>query len=356
MTMMSHPILRLSGTYIAFIVGAAFSTGQEALQFFAAYGLWGLIGLVVFVVQAAYIAVTLLLLGKRHQLKTGEAVFEHFLGKKLGQVFTLYVTLVAFLIFIVMLAGSGAVIGNAIGWPKWMGSGAMALAALVTVYLGLRELVAVISRVGPLLIVAILAVSIVTALGSLDTVTAGHDYAINHDLLRAQPTWWAAGIIYAAMFTPLLYAFLAPVSDADHSDRTLICAGILGPLLTATALAAVVLALMTDMAGLAHQDLPLILLAEQLWAPLGAAYTGILVLGIFSTATPMVWIALSRFAEDGSARYRGLAVLLVIIAYGAGQLLSFRELVHLIFPTVGYAGLILLVGLLIKQVREKRLA
>ena len=40
-------IFSISGAYIALLIGGAFSTGQEAMQFFVGFGRKGLIGLLI---------------------------------------------------------------------------------------------------------------------------------------------------------------------------------------------------------------------------------------------------------------------------------------------------------------------
>ena len=40
-------IFSISGAYIALLIGGAFSTGQEAMQFFVGFGSKGLIGLLI---------------------------------------------------------------------------------------------------------------------------------------------------------------------------------------------------------------------------------------------------------------------------------------------------------------------
>ena len=40
-------IFSISGAYIALLIGGAFSTGQEAMQFFVGFGAKGLVGLII---------------------------------------------------------------------------------------------------------------------------------------------------------------------------------------------------------------------------------------------------------------------------------------------------------------------
>ena len=40
-------VLKLSGAYMAYLIGSGFATGQEVMQFFASYGKAGIAGIVL---------------------------------------------------------------------------------------------------------------------------------------------------------------------------------------------------------------------------------------------------------------------------------------------------------------------
>ena len=35
-------VIKYAGAYIAFIIGSGFATGQEIIQFYTSYGIWGI--------------------------------------------------------------------------------------------------------------------------------------------------------------------------------------------------------------------------------------------------------------------------------------------------------------------------
>lgn len=35
-------VVKYAGAYIAFIIGSGFATGQEIIQFYTSYGIWGI--------------------------------------------------------------------------------------------------------------------------------------------------------------------------------------------------------------------------------------------------------------------------------------------------------------------------
>ena len=92
-------------------------------------------------------------------------------------------------------------------------------------------------------------------------------------------------------------------------------------------------------------------LASDVMPLYGLIFAVVIFLGIYSTATPLMWTVCERFSEEGSARYCYLVVGLTLVGYFGGMLLPFGELVNLIYPTVGYAGLLFLVCAILKDLR-----
>ena len=83
-------IFSISGAYIALLIGGAFSTGQEAMQFFVGFGSKGLIGLLICGFLMIYTCFSLLKAGKQNDLRTNEDAFRHFCGRYLGIFMTWY--------------------------------------------------------------------------------------------------------------------------------------------------------------------------------------------------------------------------------------------------------------------------
>ena len=71
-------IFSISGAYIALLIGGAFSTGQEAMQFFVGFGAKGLVGLIICGLLMIYTCFSLLKAGKQNDLRTNEGAFRYF--------------------------------------------------------------------------------------------------------------------------------------------------------------------------------------------------------------------------------------------------------------------------------------
>ena len=344
--------VRLSGAYCAFLIGSGFATGQELLQFFAGFGLWGVAGCLVYFLIAVYLALSLLLAGRRHGLHNSDEVFRFYAGPVIGPVFGWYIVVVAFSIYVVMLSGSGAMLEQHLGIPPWSGALAMAVAVFLTLYFGLHELVDVIGAIGPLLILLLVAIALAALFDSPDRVLSGAAAAEQAEMLRAAPNWWLSALVYTAMCHTALAAFLPPLGATTANERSLRWVAVVGPLLFSAALAVCTLALLVGFPGIETHMIPMLELSRVATPTLGEIFAWIVLAGIFTTASPMLWITAVRFAPDGSGRYRVLMGVFALLGLLIATSLPFDRLLNLIFPTVGWSGMLLVAFIVVKQLRS----
>jgi len=349
--------VKAAGVIVALVIGAAFATGQEALQFFVAEGFRGIVAIAITFAIGIHMSITLFVSGYRHGFRNHEEFYVHYAGRIVGEGFSWYSTLVMFCIYLVMLSGAGTVLNEATGLPIPAGAAIMAAVALMTLYFGLDELVAIVGTLGPLLVLLILGIAGYTLFSGLDGLTAGHQYAVTTQMTSASDHWWLSGALYMSLQVVGLASFLPAVGATLKSEKQGIIAGCLGPSLLCLALVVVVLALLSYLPVLADKPIPMLVLAANISESLAGAYAYVIVAGIYTTCAPCLWISISRFArlEDGT-RYKVLLFLFSGVGYGIAMLLPFGELVNLIYPTIGYAGLLLIGIVVFNQMRDRSIA
>lgn len=85
-------VIKFAGAYIAFTFGSGFATGQEILQFFAAYGQQAIVAALVGMAIFASMGAALMVKGYDLQLKVETSIFRYYCGKYIGmalEVFTI---------------------------------------------------------------------------------------------------------------------------------------------------------------------------------------------------------------------------------------------------------------------------
>ena len=155
-------VASISGAYLALLIGGAFATGQEAMQFFVGFGLNGFIGLLICGVLMIYTCFSLLRAGKNNNLRTNQDVFQYFCGKYLGIFMTWYAMLMIIAVYGVMLAGVGAILEQAYGIPVIFGSSLMVIFATGTLILGLNKIIGLLGVIGPIIVILTLTTAIIT--------------------------------------------------------------------------------------------------------------------------------------------------------------------------------------------------
>ena len=350
------PVLRIAGAYIAFLLGSGFATGQEIMQFFVSDGLWGVGGCAVFLLVGTWLAVSLLLTGQRHALHNTDEVFRHFAGDRLGPVLGWYTLVANYCVYVVMLSGAGAVLQARLGIPLQAGAVLMAALVIATLLFGLRELVRVIGSIGPVLVGLVLLVACAAIFRDPGASLAGSAAVDSQHMLRAAPNWWLSGLVYTAMPALGLAGFLPPLGAVLVDRRAAVLGGMLGPLLFALALTLCTLALLGGVPQVVGRMVPMMDIAQRAVPALAPLYSWIVLAGIFTTAAPLLWIVAVRFAADGSARYRVLTAALSVLGLVCAMALPFDRLLNLIYPTIGYSGLLLIACIAARQLLTRALA
>lgn len=349
-------VLKISGAFLAYLIGSGFATGQEALQFFAAYGLNGVLGALLSVVLFIYICASLMKAGKRFGLRRNEDVFRHFCGPYIGVFLTWYTMIFIVAVHAIMLAGAGATLQQAFGLPGWIGSSLMAVVSMATLLLGLKKILDVIAVIGPLIVIITIFIAVSSLLEHGPDLQKGAGQAIELEILKASPHWFFSCLLYVGLTLPGLASFLPAVGATITVEGEINASAVLGPVVYISTMVLVVLALLASIGDVYQAQIPIMSLAEDVLLMYGPVFAVIIFLGIYSTVTPLLWTVCSRFAEDTTRRYRLLVVCLSLVGLLGGSLLPFGKLVNLIYPTVGYAGLLFLVCVIYSDIKQKWLA
>ncbi|ADU52111.1 hypothetical protein Tmar_2030 [Thermaerobacter marianensis DSM 12885] len=344
----------MAATFIGTVVGAGFASGQEILSFFTLYGWPGTAGILL--VAAAFVA------GGRWWLemgaRTGASSYRDALQAVAGPWAGSFMDgLLAASLFAgvgVMTAGAAAVTAEQLGWSPWTGRLVFAVLCAATVWRGLPGVLAANAAVVPLLVAAVLVVTVHGLLGApgpavplprsgLPAFPALAPMAASLPVAPARH-WLLAALLYAGFNLLLSLPVLVPLGAAapPPSRRT-------GSLVGGTGLAALALllhlAMLVHMPGPATREIPVFHLAAGLPGWVRAGLGAVLWTEIFTTAVGSLYGLASRAGPPGTCRYR-LAVVAVAAAATTVAGAGFAHLVRLLYPLMGWLGLVLMAWLL----------
>lgn len=361
-------VLVLAGATIALVIGTGFATGQELIQYFTSYGLYGLAAVVVFAVVFVFYNFCFARVGAQQRFEHGNDIYRYYCGRRLGAFFDYYSTAFCYMSFFVMVGGVSSTLNQGFGLPMWVGGTLLAVVVVGVVCLGLNKLVDVIGVLGPVNIVFFIAVGVVVLAvdwpqipGGLAAIDEGALEGSQGDegIVQAGGHWFLAGLTYAG-FVLLFFASFMTLLGAKNGRANLRAGIVVAAVAISVAITVIALAqaanINTGGDGLFvwNAPIPNLLLAEKVWHRLPVVYATVVFLSGCGTSIPLLYNPVSRFAEEGTARFRLLAIGLGAIGLLIGLFVPYRTLVNVIYGLNGYIGAVLLVFMIVRTVRDAR--
>jgi uncharacterized membrane protein YkvI len=344
-------VITYAGAIIAFLIGSGFATGQEILQYFTSYGYWGIFGTGLLVlVLITYVCVEFFVVGQAKKFDRPSRIFHYYCGRYLGTFFDYFSIVFVFLSFTVMVAGAGAVFQEHYGLSKYVGGIGLAAAVGITVWFGLKSLVDVIGKVGPLIVVIAIALGILGIARNPEGIVDGVAILPQLDLTQASTNWFMAGLSYVGFCMLWLAAFLTALGKTARSRREAARGGVLGGVTFSVACIIVGLGLLANIEAVAGTQIPMLVLAADAAPWLAAGFAVIILAGVYTTAVPLLWTVSSRFFKDKTGSYKFLTLGLAVLGTVIGLVLPFDQMVNIVYVINGYVGILLLVLMIIKTV------
>ncbi len=361
-------VLILAGAIIAFTIGSGFATGQEIIQYYTAYGRKSLLVILVFAVAFLYYNLNFAKVGAEEKLEHGNDVYKYYCGKYIGTFFDYYSTVFCYMSFFVMIGGAASTLNQEYGIPTWVGGVLLAVLTIFTVIGGLNSLVDAIGMVGPIIVILCVAIGIITCFRDWSNIPAGLQIiktgayagaAAGETIKNAGANWLISGLSYAG-FVLLWFASFTTSLGVKNKRKELDYGIIGGTLAVCVAIAVITFAQIANInTGFGdgktfvwNADIPNLILASQIWKPFSAIFAIIVFAGIYTTAVPLLYNPASRFAKEGTAKFRLLTIVLGVVGLLVGLFLPFRVLVNIIYVLNGYAGAVLILFMIWKNIKD----
>ncbi|HHT63417.1 MAG: hypothetical protein ACOX4H_04300 [Bacillota bacterium] len=341
--------LKVAFAYIGTVVGAGFASGQEILQFFSYFGYWGLVGLLLAAGLFVYFGYLIIKLGAELKADSHLPVIKYAGGEWIGKVIDYVITFFLFGALTVMAAGAGALFSEQLGLPQFLGSALLIGITLGTVLLGLNGVISAISFVVPVLLVSVLAISGYALVST--GIPGGASQAAIRGGNPAVPFWPFSALVYVSYNLILAVAVLAPMGKESAGLNTIRKGALWGGIGLGIGALSIFLAMLANMPQAAKYELPMIFVAGQISPIIKTGYALILFLEIYTTAVGSLYGFSVRFTRPQSKQLKLLAAGAGIAALAAAQL-GFTALVRILFPLVGYAGILMLGGLVYQQLKS----
>ena len=343
-----YRVLKIGSAFIGVIVGAGFASGQEMLQYFTSFGMWGTVGAVVATALFAYLGMMLTRLGSRVNAMSHKDVVYKISGKRFGIIIDGVIIMTLFVVGTVMLAGAGSNLEQQFGLPAVYGSFLLVILVMLTVILDIPKVINIISSITPLLVIAVLAAS-AYSIFTMD-LTFEQLTPYTKEIETNLPNWIIATINYVSFNIAVGASMAFVIGGAEDNERIAAWGGFLGGLALGVMIILSHLALFSQVNVVGDKAMPMLAIINQISPYLGILLSIVLYAMIFNTAVGMFYAFGARFVELGTRKFNIFLFITVMIGF-ALSFLGFTELVRYFYPIVGYLGLFLIGALLFATFR-----
>ncbi len=347
-------VFTFAGAIIAYLIGSGFASGQEAMQYFAAFGVAGCFGgLLLSMIIYVWFSSTIMKDGARLRLVYSNKIFEYYCGKIIGRIYEIYTPIFLFLVFVIMISGAGATLTEYYGVNPQLGRVIMALLAMSTVLMGLKRMVDIVSKLGPLIIIFGISVGLANIIMNPHGIAHANETLKHIQVMKAAPSWYVSGIIFPSMGCVMLAPFLARLGIGASSEKEAKLGGLIGAFAFVLAAGILSFGIMASIGTLYMKNVPALFIAQQMFPAVGIVFSIILFAGIYTTAVPMLWLSCNAVENnEKTKKFKILVIAATILAYAGGQF-KFAELVNILYPITGYLGILLFLCIIFNQIKTK---
>jgi len=333
--------------YLGAVIGAGFASGQEIVQFFVAYGNYGLKGTVTAAALFALCGAMLLYLAHRWQVSNYQDMLHRMMGERMGVLVDFLLALFLFLGISTMLSASGAVFYEHLYLPKNLGiflAYSMVVAFLLT---GKRGLMTSYNLLVPLKIVLLLLIS-----GYAAFFIKGQAMEVYTTFICPSETrfWLLSSLLYVAYNFSLAMVVLSEYQTIGNRDDGIIGAA-WGGLVLGILVMINYIALSRFLPVVMHYEVPMLYVAGKISLPAKHVYTLVLWVGILTTAIANAYGFAQRFAGFTGLSYRFCLVLCMTLALPV-SMRSFSSLVSKIYPLFGILGILIITMLVYRTTKD----
>ena len=325
--------LSLSFTFAGCFLGAGFVSGQEIWQFFGAFGLMGVFGILLTFTLHFLFGIVLIKLIHNTKITDMDKIVVWKNIAWLRVLVGIITTFFMFSILIIMSAGAGALLNRMCGMPQFVGCGLFCLLVAVAAMGGVDGMVSALSKLVPLMIVGAILIGVISLCrGNLN---------FNFNTVNDNPllqNWVFSAFTYASHNLFCTIGILAPV--AMQIDKKTVLPGIgAGSVMMFLIALSVLLGIFSEI-SVATSELPMLELAYNINSVFGIIYAVLLLFGMYGTSLSSI-VGVVEYGELKSkvfARYKKIVIIVLSVIGWICSLFGFGDLIGIVYPISGYFG------------------
>ena len=347
---MSKRIWSIALAYVGVMIGAGVSSGQDLLQYFVSFGAWGLIGVIVLGVLHVGFGRLMIALGSYYRSDDQSVVLAEISHPVIYRILDIALIITCFIFGFVMTAGAGANLNQQFGMPFWVGAFLCTVLTIVVSFLDFKKIIGVIGVFTPVILV-------MTALIFMTNVLGRHwEFSemnrISQTIQSPFPSVWMSVVNYFAVcvMSAIAMAFVmgGSIFKINEAEKS----GAWGGFMVGVIFFITTLILFANSDKVVKSDVPMLAIAKEV-NPIFATLYALVIFGlIFNTVFSLYYALGKRFAAGSEKRFKFFVTAFSLSGFVV-SFMGFRQLVAVMYPIIGYMGLLMLVVLVIASYRKK---
>lgn len=338
--------------FIGIVVGAGFASGQEAMQYFVAFGEWGLWGIALAAALMMVTGVSILQLGSYFQAVEHTAVYNKIASPVTAKILDWSTLITLFSIGFVMFAGGGSNINQQFpSIPVWVGGTVMLILVLLVGLMDVDRVTRVIGTITPFIIFFVVLATGYTILTADVDFASLNTWAIDN-VNTSLPNWWLSALNYTGLNVMTAVSMSIVIGGNFLDNRAVGIGGVIGGFLYLILLALLVFALFFEAKDVNGEDMPVLKLITGIHPVLGVLMTFVIYGMVFNTAIGMFYALGKRLTRNNPQRFYPVYAASCIIGFIL-SFIGFQSLVSNVYPILGYLGLLMIFVMVYNRIKNR---
>ena len=347
---MSKRIWSIALAYVGVMIGAGVSSGQDLLQYFVSFGAWGLIGVIVLGVLHVGFGRLMIALGSYYQSDDHSVVLAEISHPVIYRILDIALIITCFIFGFVMTAGAGANLNQQFGMPFWVGAFLCTALTIVVSFLDFKKIIGVIGVFTPMILVMIAVIFMTNVLGRHWDFEEMN--RISQTIQSPFPSVWMSVVNYFAVcvMSAIAMAFVmgGSIFKINEAEKS----GAWGGFMVGVIFFITTLILFANSDKVVKSDVPMLAIAKEVKPIFATLYTFVIFGLIFNTVFSLYYALGKRFAAGSEKRFKFFVTAFSLSGFLV-SFMGFRQLVAVMYPIIGYMGLLMLVVLVVASYRKK---
>ncbi|MFR4962789.1 MAG: hypothetical protein ACLUCE_03370 [Streptococcus sp.] len=347
---MSKRIWSIALAYVGVMIGAGVSSGQDLLQYFVSFGAWGLIGVIVLGVLHVGFGRLMIALGSYYQSDDHSVVLAEISHPVIYRILDIALIITCFIFGFVMTAGAGANLNQQFGMPFWVGAFLCTALTIVVSFLDFKKIIGVIGVFTPMILVMIAVIFMTNVLGRHWDFEEMN--RISQTIQSPFSSVWMSVVNYFAVcvMSAIAMAFVmgGSIFKINEAEKS----GAWGGFMVGVIFFITTLILFANSDKVVKSDVPMLAIAKEVNPVFATLYAFVIFGLIFNTVFSLYYALGKRFAAGSEKRFKFFVTAFSLSGFLV-SFMGFRQLVAVMYPIIGYMGLLMLVVLVVACYRKK---